>query len=229
MMGAMTTVGQPSMSATTARGRMPRRLTQLALGLALYGCSTALLVRSELGLPPWPVLHQGLAKMLGVTIGTTTICLGLLLLLSWIPLRERPGLGTVGNVLLIGVALDAALRVVPEVDALAVRITFAVAGIVLTGVATAAYIGVRLGPGPRDGLMTALVRRSTHSIRLVRTSIEAVVLVVGILLGGTIGVVTVAYVVAIGPLTQFFARYLVIHLPSDATLSGRLATIPPPR
>jgi uncharacterized membrane protein YczE len=219
----MRLAGQPSLSAATAHGQMPRRLTQLVLGLALYGTSTALLVRADLGLPPWPVLHQGLAERLDVSIGATTAAVGVVLLLSWIQLRERPGLGTIGNVALIGVALDAALRLIPEVDALAARVALAVAGIVLTAVATAAYIGVRLGPGPRDGLMTAMVRRTGRSIRLIRTCIEVLVLLVGVLLGGTIGVATVLFVFGIGPLSQLFVPYLVIHLPSDAAPPGTTA------
>lgn len=205
----------PSLSATIARGRMPRRLVQLGLGLTLYGVSMGLLVRSQLGVMPWDVLHQGLARRMGLSLGLLTIFVGALVLLAWIPLRERPGIGTVANVVVIGVAVDATLALLPDVETLAVRIAFAVAGLGLNAVATAAYIGVRLGPGPRDGLMTALVRRTGRSVRLVRTSIEVVVVLVGVLLGGTLGVATVVYALAIGPLTQLFVPYLVIRLPSD--------------
>lgn len=205
-----------SLSAAPARERMPRRLVQLGLGLVLYGVATGLLVRSELGLSPWPVLHQGLARLLDVTLGTATIGVGLLLLLAWIPLRERPGIGTVANVVMVGLAADATLAVVPPVHAPAGRVALAVAGIGLIAVATAAYLGVRLGPGPRDGLMTSLVRRTGRSVRLVRTAIEVVIVLVGVLLGGTIGVATVVYVVSIGPLAQLFIPYLVVRLPGDA-------------
>nr|WP_218566615.1 hypothetical protein [Vallicoccus soli] len=182
--------------------RLPRRLVQLYAGLVLYGASMALLVRAELGVMPWDVLHQGLAGILGWSLGTVTIAVGALVLLLWVPLRERPGLGTVSNVLVIGLAVDAVLRVLPEVDGLALRVVLAVAGTLLNAVATAAYIGVRLGPGPRDGLMTGLVRRTGGSVRLVRTSIEVAVVALGWVLGGTFGAATVLYALAIGPLVQ---------------------------
>ena len=217
----------PSLSAATARGRMPRRLVQLGLGLTLYGVSMGLLVRSQLGVMPWDVLHQGIARRLDLSLGLVTIIVGALVLLAWIPLRERPGIGTVANVIVIGVAVDATLALLPDVDVLAARIAFAVVGIGLNAVATAAYIGVRLGPGPRDGLMTALVRRTSRSVRLVRTSIEVVVVLAGVLLGGTLGLATVFYALAIGPITQLFVPYFVIRLPSDAgpTPSGSAAPV----
>jgi len=210
----------PSLSAAAARGRLPRRLVQLLLGLALFGVATGLLVRAHLGVTPWVVLHQGLALWTDLSLGTTTIGVGLVLLLAWIPLRERPGVGTVANVLLVGLAVDATLAVMPEVETLPARIALAVTGVVLTALAIAAYIGVRLGPGPRDGLMTALVRRTGRSIRLVRTTIEAVVVLAGFLLGGTVGVATLLVVVTIGPLIQMFVRYLVVRLPGDPTPDG---------
>ena len=211
----MADVGAPSLSAASLRGRLPRRIVQLLVGLALLGFATGLLARADLGLTPWVVLHQGLAERLGVNLGSTTIGIGLVLLLAWIPLRERPGVGTVANVLLVGLAVDATLAVVPAVDALAGRIAMALAGVVLTSLALATYIGVRLGPGPRDGLMTAFVRRTGRSVRLVRTSIEVTVLLAGFLLGGTVGLATLLVVITIGPLTQFFVGYLRIGLPGD--------------
>jgi len=180
--------------------RLTRRLVQLYLGLALYGASMALLVRSTLGVTPWDVLHQGLARHLGWSLGTAAIVVGAVVLLFWIPLRQRPGLGTVSNVFVIGLAVDATLAVVPAPSSLALRIGFVAAGVLLNAVATAAYIGVHLGPGPRDGLMTGLVRRTGGSVRLVRTSIEAAVVLTGWLLGGTLGLGTVVYALAIGPL-----------------------------
>ncbi|MGY1726871.1 YitT family protein [Geodermatophilus sp. SYSU D01062] len=182
--------------------RLPRRLVQLYAGLALYGASMALLVRSSLGVTPWDVLHQGLAQRLGWSLGLVTVVVGALVLLAWIPLRERLGIGTVSNVVVIGVAVDGTLAVLPAPSHLAVQAAFAVSGIVLNAVATAAYVGVHLGPGPRDGLMTGLVRRTGGSVRLVRTTIEVAVVATGWLLGGTLGVATVAYALAIGPLTQ---------------------------
>jgi uncharacterized membrane protein YczE len=167
---------------------------------------------------PWDVLHQGLSRQLGWSLGTVTIAVGALVLLAWIPLRERPGLGTVSNVVVIGVALDAALAVLPEPGSLAVRTALVPAGILLNAVATAAYIGVRLGPGPRDGLMTGLVRRTGRSVRLVRTSIEVVVVAAGWLLGGTLGVATVLYALAIGPLVQLLLPRLTVAAPEPAPL-----------
>jgi uncharacterized membrane protein YczE len=195
----------------TVRGRrLPRRLAQLYVGLALYGASMALLVRSRLGVMPWDVLHQGLARNLGWSLGTVTIVVGGLVLLAWIPLRQVPGVGTVSNVLVIGLAVDGTLAVLPAPSAMAWRVGFVVAGVLLNAVATAAYIGVRLGPGPRDGLMTGLVRRTGGSVGLVRTSIEVAVVASGWLLGGTLGLATVVYALAIGPLVQLLLPRLAL-------------------
>lgn len=193
--------------------RLPRRLAQLYAGLALYGVSMALLVRSDLGVMPWDVLHQGLAPHLGWSLGTVTIVVGALVLLGWVPLRQRPGLGTVSNVVVIGLVVDAALRVLPTVSALAPRVGLVAAGIGLNAVATAAYIGVHLGPGPRDGLMTGLVRRTGGSVRRVRTLIEVVVVAAGFALGGTFGAATVAYALLIGPLVQPLLPRLEVGAP----------------
>jgi uncharacterized membrane protein YczE len=193
--------------------RPARRLVQLYAGLVLYGVSMALLVRSGLGVMPWDVLHQGLARQLGWSLGVVTMVVGALVLLAWVPLRERPGLGTVSNVVVIGLALDAALAVLPEPSSLPLRVALVGLGIALNAVATAAYIGVHLGPGPRDGLMTGLVRRSGRSVRLVRTSIEVAVVAVGWLLGGTLGVATVLYALAIGPLVHVLLPRLSVDLP----------------
>lgn len=179
---------------------MTRRLLQLYLGLTLYGFSMALMVRAELGLDPWDVFHQGVAARVGLSMGTVTIIVGALVLLAWIPLHQRPGLGTVSNVVVIGLALDASLAVLPPVHGPPVRVALLAAGIVLNALAGAAYLGARFGAGPRDGLMTGLVRRTGRSVRLVRTSIEVTVLVCGWLAGGTVGAGTVAYALLIGPL-----------------------------
>jgi uncharacterized membrane protein YczE len=195
------------------RSRLIRRLVQLYAGLVLYGVSMALLLRSELGAMPWDVFHQGVAERVGGSIGQVSIVVGAAVLLLWIPLRERPGFGTVSNIVVIGLAVDGALAVLPEVSALPARIALVVAGVLLNGVATAAYIGVRLGPGPRDGLMTGLARRSGRSIRLVRTGIEVAVVSTGWLLGGTLGVATVVYALAIGPITQLCLPYADVPLP----------------
>ncbi|MBW4715784.1 hypothetical protein KZQ38_01330 [Saccharothrix sp. SC076] len=181
-----------------------RRLPQLFAGLLLYGVSMGLQIRATLGLDPWDVLHEGLTKRTGLSFGTITIAVGALVLLCWIPLRQRPGVGTVSNVVLIGVAVDVTLAVLPAPTDLAPRIGFLVAGIVLNGLAAAVYIGARLGPGPRDGLTTGFCARTGTSLRLVRTAVELTVLAGGWLLGGTVGIGTVLYALAIGPLTQAF-------------------------
>jgi len=187
-------------------GRLGQRLIQLYAGLALYGASSALLVAAGLGLEPWNVLHQGLAELTGLTIGVVSIAVGAVVLLLWIPLRQRPGLGTVSNVFVVGLAMDGTLALLPDVHALAVRVPLLVAGIVLNGAATGLYIAASFGPGPRDGLMTGLHRRTGRSIRLMRTVVEVTVVVTGFALGGTIGIGTVLYAVSIGPLAQLFLR-----------------------
>jgi uncharacterized membrane protein YczE len=190
--------------------RWPRRLGQLYAGLTLYGFSMALLVRSRLGVMPWDVLHQGLGKQLRWSLGAANVVVAILVLLLWVPIRQRPGLGTISNVIVIGLVVDVFLTLLPEVSPLVARLALAAAGVVLNAVATAAYIGVQLGPGPRDGLMTGLARRTGGSIRLIRTLIEATVVVTGWLLGGTLGVVTVLYALAIGPMVQFLLPRLSI-------------------
>ena len=177
------------------------RLIQLLLGLILFGVSLALLVRSDLGLDPWDVFHQSLAIRTGIPIGTVTILVGAIVLLLWVPLGQRPGIGTIANVVLVGVSLDATLAVMPAPTDPRLRWAFLIAGIVLNGVATGAYIGAALGPGPRDGLMVGLANRG-HSVRVVRTSIELAVLIAGWLMGGTVGIGTVLFAVTIGPIVH---------------------------
>ncbi|MGX1473074.1 UNVERIFIED_CONTAM: putative membrane protein YczE [Streptomyces canus] len=201
----------------STQSRLGRRLIQLYVGLALYGASSALLVEAGLGLEPWGVLHQGLAELTGLSIGVVSIVVGAAVLLLWIPLRQRPGLGTVSNVFVVGIAMDATLSAVPEAHGLAVRIPLMVAGIALNGVATGLYIAARFGPGPRDGLMTGLHRRTGRSIRLMRTAIEVAVVVTGFVLGGTIGIGTVLYAVSIGPLAQLFLRVFAVPPASDGS------------
>lgn len=205
---------------TLTRDRMARRLTQLYLGLILYGVSMALMIRSELGLDPWDVFHQGLAERVGLSFGTVTILVGALVLLLWIPLRQRPGIGTLSNVVVIGLAVDAALAVLPAPGHLGLRLPMLLAGVVLNGLATGAYIGAGLGPGPRDGLMTGWVRRTGGSVRLVRTVIEVTVLSVGWLLGGTVGLGTVLYALTIGPLVHVFLPPLTVGEREHAAQHG---------
>ena len=198
-------------------GRLGRRVGQLLVGLTLYGASMALMIRSGLGQMPWDVLHFGLALHLPLTIGQVVIVTSFVVLLLWIPLRQAPGLGTVLNAVLIGLAADATLAVLDQPGSWAVRSAFMVAGVLLNAVATAAYIGAQLGPGPRDGLMTGWVRRTGLSVRLVRTTLEVVVVALGWALGGVVGLGTVLYAVAIGPLTQQLLPWLTVPVRESAT------------
>jgi uncharacterized membrane protein YczE len=181
--------------------RRPARVALLVAGLVAYGVSVGLMLRAGLGVMPWSVLDQGLSRALGLEVGTWSIIVGAVVLLLWLPLRARPGVGTLANVVLVGLSINATLAVLPAVHALPVRVLLLVAGILLNGVATGAYIGAGLGPGPRDGLTTGIAARG-HSVRVVRTVIEVLVLAIGWLLGGTVGVGTLLYAVAIGPLVH---------------------------
>src|SRR3954467_3486364 len=182
--------------------RPMRRLSQLYLGLVLYGVSMALQIRANLGLDPWDVFHQGVSDKTGLSFGTVVIITGAIVLLAWVPLRQRPGIGTVSNVFVIGVAVDAALSLIPDAGRLPAQLTMLASGVVLNALAGAAYIGAGLGPGPRDGLMTGLVRRTGRSVRVVRTTIEVTVFAAGAALGGTVGVGTLVYAFSIGPLVH---------------------------
>ena len=188
-----------------AFGNRDRRLLQLFTGLVLYGFSMAFMVQSDLGLNPWDVFHQGLSKVTGISFGWVVILLGVPILLLWIPLRQRPGFGTIANLVVIGFVVDWALALLPAGAGIPARVGYLVAGILVNALATGLYIGAGMGPGPRDGLMTGIVKRFPRlSIRLVRTTIEVSILGVGFLLGGTVGIGTVAYALAIGPLVQLF-------------------------
>jgi uncharacterized membrane protein YczE len=188
---------------------LPQRLARLLIGLTGYGVSISLMLRARLGNQPWDVFHQGLARHTRLSIGTILIITGAAVLLCWIPLRQRPGIGTVANIVVIGVVVDLANAVLAAPTHLAARVAFLVGGIVLCGAASGLYIGADLGPGPRDGLMTGLARRS-WSLRGWRTAIEIAVVVAGFLLGGTAGIGTIAYALAIGPLAQFFLPIFTI-------------------
>jgi uncharacterized membrane protein YczE len=192
-----------------------RRFVQLQIGLLLYGGSLALMVRSDLGLNPWSVFHQGLSEMTGISLGLVVNLVGALVLLLWIPLRQKPGIGTISNVLVIGTAADVALNFMPPVSGMPLRIGFLVASIVLNGAATAAYIGAGLGPGPRDGLTTGGMRLTGWAVGPVRMAIEVLVLALGWALGGTIGVGTVLYALTNGPLMQLFWPMFEIKVPAQ--------------
>jgi len=194
------------------------RLTRLYLGLSAYAVSIALMIESRLGNMPWDVFHQGLARRTGLSVGTALIIASVVVLLLWIPLRQRPGIGTISNVVVIGVGLDLSMAVLPTPSLLAVRIAFMVGGILLCGLATALYIGARLGPGPRDGLMTGLAARG-YPIAVVRTGIEVIVVAVGFLLGGTLGIGTIAYALAIGPLAHAMLPWFTVRATAPASAS----------
>jgi len=191
-------------------------LLNLYLGLVLFGVSCAMIVASGLGLGPWDVFHQGLSEQIGIQLGWVVIGVGLAVLLLWIPLRQRPGIGTISNAIVIGLVIDATLTVLSQQGSLVARAGLLVVGVIGSGIATGLYIGAGLGPGPRDGLMTGLAARG-HSIRVVRTSIGLTVLVVGWLLGGTVGIGTVLYALSIGPLAHFFIPRLTVGslVPTD--------------
>jgi len=194
-------------------------MSQLYLGLAVYGFSDGLLLLGGLGVDPWDVFHQGLSRQLGLGVGTWSIIIGACVLGLWLPLRQRPGIGTLSNVVVIGLVINLTLATIPAPQNLTVRLVAMLGGVVLNGVATGAYIGAGLGPGPRDGVMTGLAARG-HSIRAVRTSMEVTVLTAGWLLGGTVGVGTVVYALGIGPLAHFFIPYLRVSDRHDSTLSS---------
>lgn len=193
---------------------MSGRLVRLVVGLVLYGVTMAMLVQSTLGLDPWDVFHEGVTRHVDLTFGQVVIVTGAVVLLLWIPLRQRPGIGTVLNVVVIGLAADAGIAVIPQPDHLWLRALLLAGGIVGNGFAGALYIGAALGPGPRDGLWLGLVRRTGRSVRLWRTVIEVTVLSVGVVLGGTVGVGTVLYAVTIGPIVQAFLPWVQVDVPT---------------
>ncbi|MGN7247660.1 YczE/YyaS/YitT family protein [Janibacter anophelis] len=196
-------------------GRLAVRLPLLLIGLFLYGASMAMVLRGTLGQIPWDVLHVGVSHHIPLSFGTIVIGVSLLVLLGWIPLRQKPGLGTIGNALLIGPSADLVLSVLEAPTQLGWRFALLIGGIVLNGIATGMYIGSQFGPGPRDGLMTGIARVTGGSIRLVRTGIEIAVVVVGWFLGGVVGLGTVLYALAIGPLAQLFLPLFTVELPRD--------------
>jgi uncharacterized membrane protein YczE len=217
MLDVVSVISAPPITVRPSR-RLARRVLQLYAGLALYGISDAMLVLAALGLDPWDVFHQGMSRTFGLGIGTWSIIVGATVLLLWIPLRQRPGFGTVSNVFAIGAVMNLVLAYVSPPHAIGVRIAVLVAGVALNGIATGCYIGAGLGPGPRDGLMTGWAARG-HSIRVVRTIIEVSVLIVGFVLGGKVGVGTVLYAVSIGPLAHVFIPLFRVRVPAAAPTS----------
>ncbi len=183
--------------------RLPRRLTQLIIGLVLFGIGIGLMLQSGLGVPPWDVLHQGLARRFGLTVGAWSIIVSVAVLVLWLPLRQPYGLGTLLNAIIIGVVIDLTGAIIPVAEVTGVAWVMMLAGVVMIGIASGLYIGANLGPGPRDGLMTGIARRGP-SIRLTRAVIEITVLTLGWILGGTFGIGTIVFALAIGPLVQYF-------------------------
>ncbi|MFB7250778.1 YitT family protein [Microbacterium sp. NPDC056234] len=193
--------------------RMPRRIAQLLVGLFLYGIGIAFIVRGEIGAAPWDVLTQGIANHIPLSFGVITILTSVVVLLLWIPIRQKPGIGTLLNALLVGPAADIGLALIPTGQDLWVRISFFVIGLVVLSAATGLYIGAHFGPGPRDGLMTGLHRVTGWRIWIVRTALEVTVVLIGWLLGGNVGIGTLAFALLVGPLCQYFMRVFAIRLP----------------
>lgn len=210
-------------AAPLPRTEVVRRLPRLLLGLVLCGVGIALMVRADLGLAPWDVLHQGLSERTGVPMGRWTIVVGAVVLLGWVPLRERPGVGTVLNVLLVGATVDLTLALTGEPDAMVARVPLLVAGTVVFGLGSGFYIGAGLGAGPRDGLMTGLARRG-RSVRVVRTVIELVALAAGWALGGGVGIGTVLFAVTVGPVVHYALERLTVPLPADPSVTPSSVT-----
>ena len=202
-------------------GHLPRRLVQLLAGLVLFGATMALMLRADLGLEPWGVFTYGLTLHVPLSYGQMVIASSFVILLLWVPLRQWPGLGTIANAVVIGLATDLTLSVVPPVEGLGWRVLVMLLGIVGNGVAGALYIGSQLGPGPRDGLMTGLHHRTGRSIRLVRTSLEVTVVALGWLLGGIVGVGTVLYALLIGPVVQAALPLLTVRVEPPAPRGSR--------
>lgn len=208
-------------------GRLAQRLVRLFVGLVMYGVSLALMVRGDLGLAPWDVLHSGFIQHVPMTIGQAVILFSFVVLLLWIPLREKPGIGTLSNALLVGFSADATLVLLDRPDAMVPRVALMLGGVLLCGLATAVYVGAQLGRGPRDGLMTGLHRRTGLSLRLVRTGIEVAVVLLGLAMGGVLGVGTLVYAFGIGPITQALMPWFLVDLaprvgPGDGPPPGRL-------
>ena len=199
---------------------LARRLIALFAGLWLYGFSMAMMITAGLGLDPWDVFHQGVAGRTPLSFGAVTALAGVVVLALWIPIRQKPGFGTVANVVVIAVSVDTSLAWLEPADSLAVRIAVMLGGVVLNALATVLYIGAGMGPGPRDGLMTGLVARTGLSVRVIRTSIEVTVLATGWVLGGTVGVGTVVYALGIGPLIQLMMRVGGIYPTARKTSSA---------
>ncbi|WP_181034253.1 YitT family protein [Arthrobacter sp. GMC3] len=209
---------------------LPVRLIRLFVGLFMYGIAIALMVRGNIGLSPWDVFSQGLSRTTGISFGVCTIIISAFVLLFWIPLRQKPGFGTIANALLVGIFADLGLSVIPQANHLLLQCVLFAAGLFLLAFATALYIGAGLGPGPRDGLMTGLVRVTGRPVWMIRTGIELSVVVVGFLMGGVVGAGTAVFAFGVGPLTQLTLRWLGVNLhgknPKAAAVASADAVVP---
>ncbi len=212
-------MSEPSRVFSKKAYSLPRRLVQLAIGLSMFGFGIGLMLASGLGVPPWDVLHQGLSVRFGLTVGIWSIIVSGFVLLLWIPLGERIGVGTMANVVIIGIMIDAASAVIPDPGTTLMAWMMLLGGVLLIGAASGLYIGAHLGPGPRDGLMTGIAKRG-YSIRLTRTVIEVVVLAIGWALGGTFGWGTVIFALLVGPLVHFFLPRLTLDPVTDIDEEG---------
>ncbi|MGZ0213436.1 MAG: membrane protein YczE [Actinomycetales bacterium] len=208
----------------TPRLTMTRRIAQLGFGLFFYGFAIALMIRAEIGVAPWDVLGQGVSLSTGLPFGLVTNIVGLIVLLLWIPIRQKPGIGTVFNVALVGPSAQVGLWILPEIEGLGLRILVFVAGLLLLGIATGLYLGARFGPGPRDGLMTGIHHRYGGKIWIVRSSIELVVLTIGAILGGNLGWGTLAFALLIGPIVHFTMPRLMV----PAAITANTVVTPEP-
>lgn len=202
------------MTARSSR-RLPRRIAQLLVGLLMYGIGIAFIVRGAIGAAPWDVLTQGISRHVPLSFGVITIIISAVVLLIWIPIRQRPGIGTILNAVLVGPAADLGFLLIPVVDELWVRVLYFVIGLTGLAAATGLYIGAHFGPGPRDGLMTGLHRVLGQPIWVVRTALEVTVVAIGWLLGGNVGVGTVAFALLVGPMCQYFLRIFDVPLPGQ--------------
>lgn len=197
--------------------RLPRRIAQLLIGLFLYGVGIAFMIRGEIGAAPWDVLSQGISRHVPLSFGLITILTSVVVLLLWLPLRQRYGVGTLLNALLVGPSADVGLLLIPTGQPLWLRVGFFITGLLVLSAATGLYIGGHFGPGPRDGLMTGLHTRTGWPIWIVRTGIEIVVVAVGWSLGGNVGIGTLAFALLVGPLCQYFMRIFAVHIGSQTT------------
>ncbi|WP_433309333.1 YczE/YyaS/YitT family protein [Micromonospora sp. CA-269861] len=217
---------KPTLTYVSLGERPLRRIPQLLVGLALYGFSLSVLVRAALGVNPWSVLYEGLQHHTSLSFGTITAALGVLALLLWIPLRQRPTVGTLANIVVVAYSTDLGLQLIPDHLGLPGRVGLLVGGVLLNGLSVAVYVGARLGPGPRDGLVTGTATRTGRSIGLIRTMIELTVLVSGWLLGGSVGVGTMLYALAVGPITQYFLHWFAYQSTIHALPAVRAPSLP---